>query len=130
MDLPEKSKPFTDEKLEFMIAAILRTGVLAAALVVGVSGVFYLTQHHKDPPGFRTFRMESAALTSVEGILTSAARLRPEAMIQLGILLLIATPIARVGLAVVGFYREGDRLYVAVSLVVFAILMFSILHST
>jgi uncharacterized membrane protein len=130
MESPEKSKAFADERLELMIAAILRTGVLAAALVVGVSGVIYLAKHHADPPRYRTFRMESAALTSIGGILKSAARLQADAMIQLGLLLLIATPIVRVGLAVVGFYREGDRLYVGVSLVVFAVLLFSILHST
>jgi uncharacterized membrane protein len=74
--------------------------------------------------------MVSPDLRSIGGIVTSAAHLQTDAMIQLGLLLLIATPIARVALAVVGFYLDGDRLYVAVSLLVFGILMFSLLHST
>jgi uncharacterized membrane protein len=120
----------TDEKLESMIAAILRVGVLISAIVVGASGAFYLAVHHADPPRYRTFKMVAPDLRSIGGIVTSAAHLQTDAMIQLGLLLLIATPIARVALAVVGFYLDGDRLYVGVSLVVLAILMFSLLHST
>src|SRR5690242_9304259 len=108
MDSPEKSKRLTDEKMAAMISAILRTGVLTAALVVGVSGLLYLSIHHAEQPRYRTFEMESANLTSVGGILASAARLQTDAMIQLGLLLLIATPIARVGLAIIGFYLERD----------------------
>jgi uncharacterized membrane protein len=120
----------TDEKLESMIAAILRAGVLIAAIVVGASGAFYLAVHHADPPRYGTFHMVSPDLRSISGIVTSAAHLQTDAMIQLGLLLLIATPIARVALAVVGFYLDNDRLYVAVSLLVLAILLFSLLHST
>jgi uncharacterized membrane protein len=50
------------------------------------------------------------------------------AVIQLGILLLIATPICRVIFAVIGFLIERDRLYVVVSLVVLAVLLFGMLR--
>lgn len=53
----------------------------------------------------------------------------PAALIQLGVLLLIATPVARVVFAVVGFALERDRLYVAVSVAVLAILAASLLYS-
>ena len=52
----------------------------------------------------------------------------PAAIIQLGILLLIATPIARVLFAIIGFAIERDRLYIVVSLTVLAVLMFGIFH--
>jgi len=120
----------TDEQLQSMIGVLLRTGVLAAALIVGVSGVFYLVQHHGDPPQYAKFQRESADLRTIGGILHSAVQFHSEAMIQLGLLLLIATPIARVALAMVGFYREGDRLYTVVSLIVLAILIFSLGHSS
>jgi uncharacterized membrane protein len=119
----------TDEKLESMIAAILRVGVLLSAMVVGVSAAFYLAVHHADHPRYRTFEMVAPNLRTIGGIVSSAAHLQTDAMIQLGLLLLIATPVARVALAVVGFYLDGDRLYVGVSLLVFAILMFSLIHS-
>ena len=118
-----------DEKLESMIATILRAGVLTSALIVGVAGLLYLARHHADSPQYRTFEVEPANLRSIGGIVRSAVSLHPDAMIQLGLLVLIATPIARVALAAAGFYLEGDRLYVGVSLVVLAILIFSIAHS-
>ena len=55
--------------------------------------------------------------------------LQSDAMIQLGLLLLIATPVFRVALAAVGFYLEGDRLYVGVSVIVLTILLLSLIHS-
>jgi uncharacterized membrane protein len=120
----------TDDQLQSMIGIVLRTGVLVAALVVGASGVFYLVQHHADPPRYSRFLTEGPDLRTISGILSSSARLHSEAMMQLGLLLLIATPIARVALAALGFYREGDRLYTAVSLIVLAILIFSLGHSS
>ena len=53
---------------------------------------------------------------------------RRDLPVQLGLLLLIATPIARVVLAAVGFAFERDRMYVVVSLIVLAVLLFSLLH--
>jgi uncharacterized membrane protein len=50
------------------------------------------------------------------------------AIVQLGVLLLIATPIARVIFAAIGFAVERDRLYVAISLAVLAVLIFGLLH--
>jgi uncharacterized membrane protein len=47
-------------------------------------------------------------------------------IIMLGLLLLIATPVARVGMCIVGFLMERDKLYVAVSSVVMAILVYSL----
>src|SRR6202042_316187 len=48
-----------------------------------------------------------------------------ESVIQFGILILIATPIMRVVLCIVGFARQQDRLYIAISTTVFIVLMFS-----
>ena len=60
----------------------------------------------------------------------SAAHLNSEGLMQLGLLLLIATPVARVVMAVVGFALERDRLYVVVSLIVLAILLASLTRAT
>jgi len=49
-------------------------------------------------------------------------------IIQLGVLLLIATPVARVFISVIGFARERDWMYVACSLIVLALLCFSLAH--
>ena len=113
-----------------LVGKLLRLGVLISALVVALGGVLYLVQRHSDAVSYRTFNGEEADLRSVSGIWISALHLRSDAVIQLGMLLLIATPIARVALAALGFYLEKDHLYVVVSLTVLAILLFSIMHAT
>lgn len=118
-----------DRRLELIIGNLLRAGVLLAAAVVLIGGILYLAVHHADPIGYQRFSDGGAAIQSVAGILHSAARLNSEGLIQLGLLLLIATPVARVALAVVGFALEKDRLYTVVSLIVLAILAFSLLHA-
>jgi len=90
----------------------------------------YLVQRHSDLVNYQAFQGEPQYLRSVSGIWLSALHLQSDAIIQLGMLLLIATPIARVALAAVGFYLERDHLYVTVSLIVLAILLFSIMHAT
>ena len=120
----------TDERLESLIGNLLRAGVLTAAVVVGVSGVPYLMQHHADPVKYSTFEVEHPDLRTLGGIARSSIHLQPAALIQLGLVLLIATPIARVALAAVGFYLESDHLYVGVSVTVLIILLFSLMHST
>ena len=59
----------------------------------------------------------------------SAFHLQSRGMIQLGLLLLIATPVARVVFAVIGFYLERDRMYTIVSLIVLAVLVFSLMRA-
>jgi uncharacterized membrane protein len=119
----------TDDKLESMIATILRLGVLAAALIVSVAGVFYLIEHHDDPVPYGAFHMERSDLRTVTGILASSMQMQSDAIIQLGLLLLIATPFARVALAAIGFYLERDYLYTGVSVLVLTILIFGLLRS-
>ena len=63
----------------------------------------------------------------MQGIAEEAAALHSAGIIQLGLLLLIATPVMRVVLAVVGFALERDHLYTIVSLIVLAVLMYSFL---
>jgi uncharacterized membrane protein len=119
----------TDERLEIFIGNLLRLGVLVSAIIVAAGGALYLAQHGREVVNYQTFRSELPELRNLVGICTSAFHLRSDGIIQLGLVLLIATPIARVALAVVGFYLEGDRLYVVVSLTVLAILAYSIMHA-
>ena len=118
-----------DKRLELIIGNLLRAGVLLAASIVFIGGALYLAAHHADRIGYRQFVAGGPALRSVAGIVQSAAHLHSEGLIQLGLLLLIATPVARVVLAVIGFALEKDRLYAIVSLIVLAVLAFSLLHA-
>jgi uncharacterized membrane protein len=123
-------KAMDDLRLESFIGNLLRAGVLMAAAFVLLGGVAYLFQHHAQRVDYKQFRPESADLRAVTSIASAASHLRSEGLIQFGLLLLIATPVARVVLAVAGFYLERDHLYVVVSLIVLGILVFSLLHAT
>jgi uncharacterized membrane protein len=122
-------KPFhawNDEQVDRIISTILRNGVVAAALVVLVGGILYLLRYGTTPPDYRVFRGEPADLRSVSGIVRDVLSFRTRGMIQFGLLLLIATPVARVAFSVLAFALQRDRTYVIVTLIVFAVLIYSL----
>ena len=115
-----------DQRIEVIVANLLRAGVLLAAAVVVIGGSIFLIRHGREAPQYRTFVAEPAALRTVPGILREAASLRGREIIQLGLLILIATPVLRVAFSVVGFALERDHLYVGITVVVLAVLLFSL----
>ncbi len=117
---------WTDRRIETIIAFLLLCGVVIAALVVVTGGTLFLFRHGLDHPDYRVFHGEPAALRNVRGIMTEAMAFHGRGLIELGILLLIATPVARVGFSIFGFMREGDRTYVIVTLIVLCFLLFSL----
>lgn len=108
------------------IGTLLRVGVVLAAAIVAIGGAIYLSRHGAEAPAYQIFRGEPAALRSPGGILARAADLRGTGIIQLGLLVLLATPVARVAFAAFAFAKQRDRLYVAVTLVVLTVLLYSI----
>ncbi|AXC10448.1 hypothetical protein ACPOL_1097 [Acidisarcina polymorpha] len=118
--------PFTDKEMEVQIGHMLRIGVTLAAVVVGAGGVLYL-RSETAAPDFVHFHATADHLRTVSGVLHGVQRLDPASIIQLGVLLLVATPVVRVMLCVIGFARQRDRLYVGVSALVLLILTYSLL---
>jgi uncharacterized membrane protein len=119
----------TDQKLEVAIGRMLQTGVMLAALVVLLGGILYLRQSTGPRPDYIHFHGEIDNLRSPAKIVVLAIHGNPEAIIQFGLLLLIATPIVRVMVAAAGFLIEKDHMYVWVSLAVLAVLLFSLWRS-
>ncbi|HEX8713136.1 MAG TPA: DUF1634 domain-containing protein [Terracidiphilus sp.] len=119
-----------DQRLENIIGQLLRAGVLLAAAVVFSGGVLYLVQHHSQQVHYKDFSRGTAELRTLPGIVKRAGSLDSEGLIQLGLVLLIATPIARVAMAAVGFQMERDSMYVVVSLIVLGVLIYSLMHAT
>ena len=115
-----------DSKLDARIGALLRVGTLSSAFVILLGGVLYLAQHSNDRPDYHTFHGVPARLNTLSGILSGAVHGQSLAIIQLGLLMLIATPIARVLFSVVAFLAERDYLYVVVSAIVLAVLLCSL----
>jgi uncharacterized membrane protein len=119
----------TDQRLETAIGRTLQAGVLLAAAVVLTGGVMYLLHARGAHPDFRHFHGVAESLKTPSGIFRGVRAGDAASVIQFGLLLLIATPIARVVLAAVGFLAEHDRMYFWVSLAVLAVLIFSLLHA-
>ncbi|MGA2207077.1 MAG: DUF1634 domain-containing protein [Terracidiphilus sp.] len=119
-----------DRRLENIIGRLLQTGVLLAAAIVLGGGVLYLFQYPSGRVDYHSFVTGGPDLRTVSGIVQSAAHFHSEGLIQIGLLLLIATPVARVAMAMVGFALERDRLYTVVSLIVLLILAFSLVRAT
>jgi uncharacterized membrane protein len=118
---------WTNQQVETIIANLLRGGVMLAAAVVFTGGVFFLFRYGQAYPDYRIFRGEPTDLRTVSGIVADALSFHSRGLIQLGLLLLIATPVARVAFSILAFLRQGDRTYVAVTLLVLAILLYSLL---
>ena len=122
----DKESRWSDERVEEVMGNLLRGGVSLAAAVVLMGGIFYLIRYHSTSPGYRVFRGEPADLRSVSGILADAIELRSRGLIQLGLLLLVATPVARVVFSVFAFARQHDLTYVVLTLIVLAVLIYSL----
>jgi len=119
-----------DRRMEAIIGILLRLGVLLSGSVVLFGAIVYLIRNGSAAlPDYKSFHGETAQLSTVEGILAGCREFRGRAIIQLGVLLLIATPVARVVFAVGAFALEKDKLYVVLTLIVLAILMFSLFSS-
>lgn len=115
-----------DRRMEIIMGRLLQVGVLLASAVVLTGGVLFVRAHLGNAVDYRTFAGEPGNLRSVRGLIRLLMAGDPVAVIQVGVLLLIATPVARVVFAVIGFALERDRLYVAVSVAVLAVLMISL----
>ncbi len=123
------TRGWTDLRMEAIIGALLRTGVILAAVVVFSGAVVFLAHHGREALDYSTFHGEPAALRSMGGIVHGAIHLSGRALIQMGLLLLIATPVARVAFSAAGFAIEHDYLYVGITLFVLAVLLYSLLGS-
>ncbi len=125
----EGKRCWTDQQVEELVGTLLRAGVLLSAGVVLVGGAIYLLSYGAAAPDYRVFRGEPSDLRNVPGILKGVLTLRGRSVIQFGLLLLIATPIARVGLSAVAFFMQRDRTYVWITSIVLAILLWSLIGS-
>jgi uncharacterized membrane protein len=117
---------WSDDRVEQVVGNLLRIGVLVAAAVAVAGGVAVLVQHGARVASYGTFTGETAEFTSIGGIVRGVLALDSRAVVQLGLVLLIATPIARVVFSLVAFLLQRDGLYVVITGIVLAVLVFSL----
>jgi uncharacterized membrane protein len=91
-----------------------------------LGGILYLIQYGGEQADYKKFKGEPAVLTQLGAIVKDAWSFDGKAIIQFGLLLLLATPVARVAFSVFAFALRRDWLYVVITLVVLGILLLSL----
>lgn len=117
---------WSDQRIEQTIGNLLRVGLLIATVLVAVGAVIFLINHGSEPPEYKVFHGVPADLHGLPGIISWTLDWRGRGFIQLGLVVLLATPVLRVAFSVIAFIKQGDGLYVGVTLLVLAVLLYSI----
>ena len=120
------ARPVSEGQMETILGRLLQAGVSLAAILVLCGGAVYLNRHGKELPDYHKFHGEAANLRTVGSVLAAAASLQGQGIIQLGLLVLIATPVARVIFSVYGFARQRDWIYLVVTLIVLSLLLYGL----
>jgi len=97
-------------------------GVFISASLVILGGMLFFIRHPHEILDYSTFKGEPAKYRQVHMILKEALNFKGRDIIQLGLLVLIATPVARVIFSLIGFLFEKDWIYVAITFIVLIIL--------
>jgi len=118
---------FKDTDMQVVIGWVLRIGVIVSISIVFFGGVIFLYRHGHEVADHRKFIGIPYFIQSISGIFNGIITFRGQAIIQFGIILLIATPILRVIFSTIGFVLEKDKLYIAISLLVLLIIFISML---
>ena len=125
--------------MEIAMGMLLRIGVVLAAVLVAIGGVLVLRHPGSPVPNYTVFHppvkhavspSANVPFRSISGVIGQLHTGSGGSIIALGLLVLVATPIARVIFAIIGFARERDLLYTVVSLIVLGILAFSLVHGS
>ncbi len=118
---------FADQDIEQFIGLQLRYGVVISSLIVLVGGLLYLGQSGQMAlPAYHEFIGTKAGYTSFGQIFSGIKQINAKAIIQFGVVVLIATPILRIAFSLVGFIFEKDKLYIIITLIVLSVMMVSI----
>lgn len=121
------SPKMSDQALEQWISVLLRAGVLISGAVVLAGGIAFLVRHGGERPDYGVFHGQPSIDRIVPQIVQGAVAFRARSLIQFGVLLMIATPVMRVALSLVGFAMERDRKYVVITTIVLAVLLYSLI---
>jgi len=114
-----------DRSIETILGNLLRIGVIIAGSVVIIGAVLFLVRHGLEIPSYHIFKPDSFNFSDFRDLFKGIITFRSVSIMELGILLLIATPILRVLFSVFAFAYEKDYMYVVFTVIVFIILIFS-----
>jgi uncharacterized membrane protein len=116
---------FKDKDMQVVIGWVLRTGVFLSMTIVIIGGIIYLYRHGHSIVNYSEFKGIPNFIHSFSGIINGILTFRGRAIIQAGIILLIATPVIRVAFSAIGFILEKDYLYTGITFIVLLIIFIS-----
>jgi uncharacterized membrane protein len=116
---------FKDKDMQVVIGWVLRTGVFLSMTIVIIGGIIYLYRHGHSIVNYSEFKGIPNFIHSFNGIINGIVTIRGRAIIQAGIILLIATPVIRVAFSAIGFILEKDYLYTGITFIVLLIIFIS-----
>jgi uncharacterized membrane protein len=115
-------------KVELALSTILRTGVIVS-LVIIIAGTVVRFIHHRDFLNSRsdtqTLLTSQAFPHTITDVFTSAMHGHSDAIVGIGLLLLILTPVLRVAASIVAFAIQRDGMFVLLTTFVLAMLILS-----
>jgi uncharacterized membrane protein len=120
-----KMKKFKDRDMQLLLGWVLRAGTVISITIVFLGGIIYLYGHGHTVANYKTFIGVPGFVQHFQGLKNGALNFEGQAIIQIGIILLIATPILRVVCSAIGFVFEKDYMYVGISLLVLFIIFMS-----
>ncbi|MBD2775945.1 DUF1634 domain-containing protein [Iningainema tapete] len=125
-DANSNLKTLSEQQFEQLLSNLLKYGVLIASSVVLVGGILYLLRHGSEPVDYGFFQGVPSKLCSPTGVVTAALSGSYSGIIQLGLLLLVATPIVRVVISLLVFLKQREYIFSAISLFVLTALIYSL----
>ena len=121
---------FGEERdMELFLGKFLRFGVMLSCSITLIGGVLYLFQQngvlpdYSPTPDSMPFEGVKESLRSFSTIWQGILDMDGAAIIQLGVVVLIATPVLRVAISALGFLMEKDYMYVVITLIVLGIII-------
>jgi len=115
---------------EKLIAVTLLAGVLASTFIVLLGGLIYAWRHAHTIVDYRVFRGEPSDLRSLSGIGKDVKALSGRGIIQFGLILLVGLQVVRVALTGALFLISRDRVFVAITTIVLALLAYGLIFES
>ncbi|MGH2413571.1 MAG: DUF1634 domain-containing protein [Brasilonema sp.] len=122
----EDTKTLSEQQFEQLLSHVLKYGVIFASIIVLIGGILYLIRHGAEPANYHFFRGEPSYFRSPTGVMLALLSGSRRGIIQLGLLLLVATPIIRVVISLFIFLRKREFTYVVITSIVLTALIYSL----
>ena len=113
--------------MQLLLGRVLRAGTIISVSIVFIGGIIYLYRHGQSVADYSVWNGVPVFIQHAGSLVNGAFDFRGQAIIQIGIILLVATPIMRVIFSTIGFVLEKDYIYTGISILVLLIILASMI---